>query len=277
VDAAHDPHGPADVPYGVTADQCETFAVDGAIVLRGVATGHLLRRVTEELDANLADPSPLAITASGADDPGRFVEDFCNWHRFPAYVQLARHVGPAIAALMGSTTVRLHHDHVLVKEAATATRTPWHQDQPYYDVEGRQMVSMWLPVDPVDRAATLEFVAGSHLGPWMMPRTFQDAQARWFPEGTLVDVPDVEADLAADPTAHRILGWALEPGDAVVFHALALHAAGGSTARRRVLSLRFLGDDAVRVERPWRTSPPIPVDAVLPVVHPVHVGDEMHD
>ena len=25
--------------------------------------------------------------------------------------------------------------------------------------------SMWMPVDPVAREATLEFVAGSHLGP----------------------------------------------------------------------------------------------------------------
>ena len=44
------------------------------------------------------------------------------------------------------------------------------------------------------RAASLEFIAGSHLGPWLMPRTFMTNEARWFPEGSLADLPDIEAD-----------------------------------------------------------------------------------
>ena len=50
---------------------------------------------------------------------------------------------------MRSATVRLYHDHVLVKEPGTRTTTPWHQDQPYYNIDGRQNVSMWMPLDPV--------------------------------------------------------------------------------------------------------------------------------
>jgi ectoine hydroxylase-related dioxygenase (phytanoyl-CoA dioxygenase family) len=238
----------------------DAFAADGAVAVRGVADTELRARVERAVEANLADPSPLALVASGADDPGRFVEDFGNWPRFPAYVELARRAAPIARALMGSSSVRLYHDHLLVKEAGTAQRTPWHQDQPYYDVEGRDVISMWLPLDPVGREATLEFVAGSHRGPWLMPRTFMDTEAKWFPEGSLAEVPDVDADRAA----HRILGWALEPGDAVFFHALELHSAPGSPHRRRVLSIRFLGDDVRRVQRPWRTSPPIPADAEFP-------------
>ena len=37
---------------------------------------------------------------------------------------------------MGSETARLFHDHLLVKEPRTAQPTPWHQDQPYYNVSG---------------------------------------------------------------------------------------------------------------------------------------------
>ena len=95
--------------------------------------------------------------------------------------------------LMGAATVRLYHDHVLVKEAGTRQRTPWHQDLPYYNVDGRQNVSMWCPVDPVPRSATLELVAGSHRGPWYLPRTFLDGAARWFPAGSLAELPDVDA------------------------------------------------------------------------------------
>ena len=100
-----------------------------------------------------------------------------------------------------------------------------------------------MPVDPVPRESTLEFVAGSHLGPWLMPRTFMAGEAKWFPEGTLADLPDIEADRDAFP----ILGWALEPGDAVFFHMLTLHAAGGS---RRRPPARLLGAPPRRRRHP---------------------------
>ena len=108
---------------------------------------------------------------------------------------------------------------------------------------------MWLPVDPVSRAATLEFVAGSHRGPWLMPRTFMDNEAKWFPEGALDELPDIESDRGG----YEIIGWELEPGDAVFFNMLTLHCAGGveGPQRRRVLSLRFLGDDVTHAPRPW--------------------------
>ena len=249
--------GPADV-----RDLVDRFRADGAVDVRDLIDPDLLQRVELAVEANLAAPSSLAVVASAPDDPGHFVEDFCNWQRFDAYLDLARHVSPIVGALMGSAQVRLHHDHLLVKEPGTVAPTPWHQDQPYYDVEGGQVVSMWCPLDPVPRVSTLEFVAGSHQGPWLMPRTFLDREARWFDAGQLDEVPDVEADRSA----HRIVGWSLEPGDVVFFHALTLHASAGTASRRRALSLRFIGPDVVRVERPWRTSPPIPRDAPFPVV-----------
>ena len=65
---------------------------------------------------------------------------------------------------MKRATARIYHDHLLVKEAGTRQPTPWHQDQPYYNFEGRHKVSLWVPVDPVPRETTLEFLAGSHDG-----------------------------------------------------------------------------------------------------------------
>ncbi len=231
---------------------------DGAVVVRGLLDRATLAEVSEAIDANLAEPSPLAIVASGAEDPGRFVEDFCNWRRFGAYERTARSapVAAAAAALMRSEVTRLYHDHLLVKEPGTRQRTPWHQDQPYYNVDGGQVISLWLPVDRVPVEASLRVIAGTHLGPWLLPRSFRDREAKWFPAGSLADLPDYDAD----PDRHRVLAWALEPGDGVFFSALAVHGSAGATAhsRRRVLSLRFLGDDARHAPRPWRTSPPFP-------------------
>ena len=232
------------------------FWADGAVCVRGAFSPDEVALARAAVDANLADLSPLAKRASG-DDDGAFVEDFCSWQRVPAMERFIREsaAGRIAGELMGAHTVRLYHDHVLVKEPGTRQRTPWHQDQPYYNVAGRQNISMWCPVDPVARESTLEFVKGSHLGPWFMPRSFLDGQAKWFPDGALAELPQIDGNPEFD-----ILGWALEPGDAVFFHMLTLHSAGGVSGpnRRRVLSVRFLGDDMVHAVRPWTTSPPFP-------------------
>ncbi len=233
------------------------FERDGAVCVRGAFTAEHIAMAERAIDANLADLSWRTKRASAAGD-GAFVEDFCNWSRLPAMERFIREspAAPIAAALTGSSTIRLDHDHVLVKEPGTRQRTPWHQDQPYYDVDGHQNASMWFPVDPVRRESTLEFVAGTHRGPWYMPRTFLDDRAAWFPEGSLAELPNFDAD----PDRWRLIGWELEPGDAVFFNMLTVHGAGGvpGLLRRRVLSVRMLGDDMVHAPRDWVTSPSFP-------------------
>ena len=257
-----------ELPAGIV----DAFSRDGAVVVRQAFSPQEVALVEAGIDRNLADPSGLALVASEPNDPGRFVEDFRNWGRIDEYGRFIRESAASSIArqLMGSQTVRLHHDHMLTKTANTRQRTPWHQDQPYYNIDGFQNVSMWMPVDPVPRESTLEFVAGTPRGPGLLPRTFKDHQAKWFPEGTLGELPDIEADRSA----HTILGWDLEPGDAVFFHMLTLHGAGGSLGRRRAFSVRFLGDDARHARRPWRTSPPFddidpPLGDGSPFEHPL--------
>ncbi len=252
----------------------EQFQRDGAICIRQLFRPEEMALLRAGIDANLEHLSPRAKVASSADDPGRFVEDFCNWQENPHYRRFVTESAlPETAGrLMRSTTARLYHDHMLTKESGTRQPTPWHQDQPYYNIEGRQNVSFWIPVDPVNRESTLELIAGSHLGPWLMPRSFMDAQARWFPEGSLADLPNIDAARDNFP----ILGWDIEPGDAVCFHMLMLHGSRGVTGphRRRVFSVRFMGDDTTHAPRRWRTSPEFPglsdeLPAGAPMNHPL--------
>ena len=69
-------------------------------------------------------------------------------------------------------------------------------------------------------------------------------------------MPDIEANRGA----LDIRGWAVQPGDAVAFHFRTLHGAPAnvSSERRRVISVRWVGDDARFVRRPGRTSPYFP-------------------
>ena len=233
----------------------EEFATVGAVVVRGLFAPDEVATIERGIERVLADPSPRFVVASSATDPGSFVEDFCTWQQVEEFRRIAftSRAADVAAALTGSDRVRLFHDHVLVKEPGTQQETPWHQDQPYYNVDGSANCSMWAPVDPVAAESTLEFLAGSHRRGWLMPRTFMTNEARWFPEGSLGELPDIEAHRAD----HDIRAWAMEPGDAVFFHMLTLHHAYGvpGGSRRRAFSLRFLGDDMVHAPRPWRTSP----------------------
>jgi ectoine hydroxylase-related dioxygenase (phytanoyl-CoA dioxygenase family) len=242
----------------ITPEVAAAYQRNGAVCLRQLLSADEVALLRRGIDNNLAQPSPRAIVASRPDDPGHFIEDFCNWQHNADYRRFIfdSPLAQATALLTGSQQVRLYHDHMLTKEPGTRTATPWHQDQPYYNVSGRQNASFWIPVDPVRRASTLEFVAASHQGPWLMPRTFLDHQAKWFPEGSLAELPDINTQRSA----HHILGWELEPGDLVCFHMLTLHAAAGVDAdrRRRVFSVRFLGDDMRHAPRRWKTSPEFP-------------------
>src|SRR3954468_9921784 len=235
--------------------EVDAFRRDGAVVLRGLLDAHELATLIRGVERNLADLGPLGMNATQPGAPGAFVEDFRNWQRIEEYEQVIRRsaLGRAASELMGSATVRLFHDHLLVKEAGTLDRSPWHQDQPYYCIDGTQTVSFWIPLDPVARPSTLEFVVGSHAdGRWYMPRSFVKGTPMVFEEGALEEVPDVDADR----DAFDIQGWAMHPGDAVAFNMLTLHAAAGSPTRRRAFSVRLTGDDVTWAPRPHRTSPP---------------------
>ena len=254
----------------LTTDVVETFRRDGVVLLPGLLTAAETETLRRGVERNLQDLSPLGMNATKPGEPGAFVEDFRNWDRIPEYREVI--TGSALARtaaeLTGSDEIRLFHDHLLVKEAGTLDRSPWHQDQPYYSIDGTQTVSFWIPLDPVARPSTLEFVAGSHAGGrWYMPRSFVKGTAMVFEEGALEEVPDVEADR----DAHDIRGWAMEPGDAVAFNMLTLHAAAGSPTRRRAFSVRLTGDDVTWAPRPHRTSPPfdeVDLPAGAPLDHP---------
>jgi ectoine hydroxylase-related dioxygenase (phytanoyl-CoA dioxygenase family) len=233
-----------------------TYQADGCAVLRGVF-GPWIEGLKAGITENMASPSFRERTYRPDDGSAPFFQDFCNWDRIPGYRALVTESPMAriAARLMRSKTARIFHDHVLVKEPGTSIATPWHQDAPYYLVKGSMSVSFWVPLDPVPRERTIEFIAGSHTsGKEYRPDRFDGT--RLYEGDRSEPVPDIEANRAD----HEIRGWAVEPGDAVVFNFRTLHGApaNASPDRRRVISVRWVGDDARFVRRLGRCSPPFP-------------------
>ena len=245
----------------VTQQHIDDYARDGAVLVRGLLAG-FVEEIAAGIEMNMSDPGPYAAENLKPGETGRFFDDYCNWTRIPPFDAVIRRSPAAEVAadLMGSGSAQLFHDHVLVKEPGTSKATPWHQDSPYYFVEGQQTLSFWCPVDPVG-AASLRCVAGSHLWPRLvLPTRWLSEENFYANEEAYMLVPDPDAE------GMRILEWPLEPGDAVAFDFRVLHGARGneSDIRRHAFSLRLVGDDARYVERPGRTSPPFPGHGMRP-------------
>lgn len=241
----------------ITEQQIEDFQRDGVAFVPG-AFKDWVDVMASGVARNLAEPGEYA--SENAVTEGRFFDDYCNWTRIPEFERIVRESPAAkiAAKAMRSRSAQFFHDHVLVKEKGTPRPTPWHQDGPYYFVEGEQTVSFWIPLDPVD-TASLRLIAGSHR--WdkpVRPVSWADNSDFYESAGTdWIEVPDPDSE---DDGKHDVREWAMQPGDAVIFDYRTVHGARGNPGgnSRRALSLRWVGDDAKYVERPGRTSPPFP-------------------
>ena len=239
----------------VTDQMVEDFQRDGAVLVKGLWKDWV-EPLRAGIERNMTEPGPYGAENLKPGEGGRFFDDYCNWTRIPEFETVIKgsDVAQVAAKLMGSARVQVFHDHVLVKEPGTSKPTPWHQDGPYYFVQGRQTVSFWSPMDPV-KEASLRCVAGSHRWEKEVLPTRWLAETSFYPDSDrYMPVPDPDAE------GMRVLEWQMEPGDAVAFDYRTLHGARGNTtsSRRRAFSLRLLGDDARYVTRPGRTSPPFP-------------------
>ena len=239
----------------LSEEHIKSFQDDGVVLIKGLFADYV-ELIQMGIDYNIQNPGRYAAENIKDGEGGRFFDDYCNWNRISQFQEVIKNskVAEVAAGLMKSKTVQVFHDHVLVKEPGTSKPTPWHQDSPYYFVEGSQTVSFWSPVDAVTEA-TLRCVAGSHKWPkpvlptrWLNQDNFYKDTDKYMP------VPDPDAE------GMKILEWDMDPGDAVAFNYGILHGARGNETkkRRRAFSLRLVGDDARYVERPGPTSPPFP-------------------
>ena len=243
----------------IDAHLIDAFRNDGVVCVRAVLPPEWVARtaaaVERVIDEETADLSAMAHALTGGardgEPHGRFAAGTDHWHTNPDLFALAASspLPGVAAALLGSRTLRLYEDSVLVKEPGTAERTVWHQDLGYFHAEGSQIATTWCPLDAVSAdTGAVRYVRGSHRwGRLFRPNLFVTDEPLPGTEGETV--PDVDATV--DPA--DIVSFDTEPGDVVVHHAATLHAAGpnlSATARRRAISVRYCGDDAVIRVRP---------------------------
>lgn len=238
-----------DAGIRLTDADIAAFEADGAVCLRGAFEPRWIELVGRGIERNLRQPSTLFSDNTAPGQPGRFCSDMSVWPAIPEFREYGFHSPAAAIAgrMMRADAVVFLEDQWFLKEPGTATRTPWHQDLPYYDIEG-MFCSVWMPLDPVPRESGVEFLRGSHRwGRRFMPASFQSeaplGDARREGGGLYETMPDIEARRGD----YEILGWSLEPGDAIVFDARTVHGAPGNRqgeSRLRRMATRWARADA---------------------------------
>lgn len=240
-----------------------SFRDDGVVPLRDVFSTDWIELLRIAVDQVMSDPGPMSKDYA-RDGKGKFFTDH-HMHRGNDNFRRFLEDSPAVAMtarLMESEKLNYVDEHLLVKEPGTDNPTYWHQDLPYYEVAGSQFASFWIPLDPVTaETGAMRFVRGSHL--W--GKVFRPIRIGL---GELVDEAEaldgMAPDIDATPDDYDIVSFDMEPGDCLFFHAGILHAAYPNQSpetRRRALSLRFAGDDATWLPRPY--IPSRPENAVL--------------
>lgn len=219
----------------------DVYERDGVVCVRDAFPRDWLEFLSDAVEEAMHAPGPNAEEYVAARGKGRFFGDVELAERLPKFRRFALESPAAAIAgqIMGATRVNFFYDQLLVKEPGTAERTPWHQDQPYWALSGYQICSVWLPLDPVPEAISVEYVCGSHRWPEFSPYHFADGTP--YADTGLPTLPDIEARRQD----YDIKRFALNPGDCLVFQAMVVHGAPGNTGqnRRRALTTRWAGDD----------------------------------
>lgn len=222
--------------------QRTSFRTDGVVLLEGLIDARWLARLAGAIERDIKEPGPC-FHGYEVEGGGRFHGNMRIWEHdgdFAAYCQ--RSALPEVAAaLLEVDQVQLYYDQLFVKEARTDAPTRWHNDQPYWPIRGRPILSFWVSLDPVTASSgALEFVKGSHRWErWFQPEPFAAGGSAYESN------PHYEAMLDID--AHRddyeFLSWEMAPGDVLAFHALTVHGgpANVSERRRRGYTVRYCG------------------------------------
>lgn len=244
----------------LTRSEIEAYRHDGVVHVRAAVDAALCAEILAAIDELMKEPSKHGAFMTKSDDPGQFFMDRNLFRHRAPFDRFLHATGLAALAgqALGTSQVRGFYDQIFVKEPGTQETFVWHQDRPYWNVDGEEVNSTWLALssaDPVSSA--LEFVRGSHRWgktfrpefPGLEGMTPEALEAQlWRGVADYVRTFDEPCpDFELEPDRYEILRFEVEPGDALLFDFRTVHRSGPNNGaqRRAAISWRWLGEQAI--------------------------------
>ena len=228
-------------PYVLSPAAIEAFRRDGYVKLKQVLGAGALASLAKHLESWL-------VASLGRDHGLAFRSGEMMWLDDPVLRQfvLSERLGRIAAELLGVQGVRLYHDNALSKEAGCG-RTPWHFDAHHFPIDSRDIVTAWIPAQPIaETAGPLAFARGMEVYKLVEDTPFSKFDTSYDRKiGELLDAHGVSVDAGA-----------FDLGEVSFHHSLSFHTAGGnqSTEPRMVLANTYFADGARVVESPTMIS-----------------------
>lgn len=228
------------------------FSEHGVAMLPQAVDAAWIATLRAGVEKNIAAPTARGRVWNRDADGRVCFYDSQAWRGIAEYRDFVERspVAEIAAQLLGATRVNFFFDAIFVRSPGTQFRTPFHQDEPYWSVEGFDTCSIWMPLVAVEKKSALEFVRGSHRWKGKLRQTnfgalTGDARDQRDAAGGGEAFPDIEGNRDRYP----LVSWDMAPGDCVAFNGRTIHGGSGNLSPGRdlkVFNTQWLGDD-VRV------------------------------
>ena len=230
----------------------ETFSRDGVVFLRNMFSAEWVELLKTGVSRNLAEPGERTRIWDRSDEWKYTLYDSDNWRRIDEYRKFVfdSSTKEIAAKLLNTSKVNFFYEAIFVRSDGVQFRTPWHQDEPYWSVEGFDTVSIWMPLMDVEKRSALSFVPGSHR--WnkkfrqqdfgeLNPDNQMDVNKVVF-DSSWEPMPDIDSDREK----YNVVSWEMAAGDCVAFNGRIIHGGSGQLTSGRelqVFNTQWLGND----------------------------------
>jgi len=238
--------------HPITEEEKSHYKEHGVVCIRNQFDTEWIDKMFTVCSQNEITPGGTRSVQKNKNDPGKFVATK-NMSRENSDIMdfVIRSPAAEIAGqLMDLKEVRFFYDQLFVKEPGTLAPTAWHNDLPFWPLNGNQIASVWIALTDIPKENSgLVYVSGSHK--W---------ETMYYPEPATPDAfdeyvidPDIKK-LEHSPMFHEnfdnpdyhFLSWDMKAGDCLVHHPLAVHGSGKNESqinRRVAISIRYYGGD----------------------------------
>ena len=136
--------------------------------------------------------------------------------------------------------------HWFIKEANSPSYVSWHQDNNYWGLDTKKLVSVWIALSPATLASgCMRMLPGSHLAP-VMPHIDTRAEHNMLTRGqTIMDIDD-----------SRAVDIELRTGEAALFDYSIAHASPPNQTddRRIAVVLRYIPPETKQLLADWDSA-----------------------